>query len=301
MPLVLTTWNNNIEKPFISLYPHPEAIGEVLMDIIKAWEWTSFTVLYESAQWLPNVSNLLKMYDAKGHTITVRQLSVGQNTNYRNILKRVKDSGDKHIIIDCSLDMLPEVLKQAQQVGLLTEAHQFIITNLDMHTLDLEPYQYSGTNITGIRMIDPDDVLVQTVTDFWIKNYKIKLNEKGNNQHDYNRNPYSDDQNVYNDPNYEYQRDNHNSPENDEDFEIPEMFLPSKLPTSVALIYDGLLLFAEAFKQFQGIEEISPIELSCDSKDSTWPSGFSLSNYMRTVGSTISYIHKDKILFKLFY
>jgi hypothetical protein len=27
----------------------------------------------------------------------------------------------------------------------------------DMHTLNLEPYQYGGTNITGIRVVDPND------------------------------------------------------------------------------------------------------------------------------------------------
>lgn len=27
----------------------------------------------------------------------------------------------------------------------------------DLQTLDLEPYQYSGVNITGIRILDPED------------------------------------------------------------------------------------------------------------------------------------------------
>lgn len=290
MPLILTTWNKHIEKPFISLYPHPEAIGEVLVDIIKEWGWKSFTVLYESAQWLPRVSNLLKMYDAKGPTITVRQLSISQKTNYREILKRVKDSGDKHIIIDCSIELLPEVLKQAQQVGLLTESHQFIITNLDMHTLDLEPYQYSGTNITGIRMIDPDDILVQTVTEFWKKNFKLKKESEPENDNADERffDPQNPNQQTYyenqQNPVEEEDEEEEDVDEEEEDIE-PEIFSPEKLPTSIALIYDGLLLFAEAYKQFEGKKNVEPAELLCDSKDSTWTSGFSLSNYMRTVGT----------------
>jgi len=31
-----------------------------------------------------------------------------------------------------------------------------------MHTLDLEPYQYGGTNITGIRVVNPADEDVRT-------------------------------------------------------------------------------------------------------------------------------------------
>jgi hypothetical protein len=30
-----------------------------------------------------------------------------------------------------------------------------------MHTLNLEPYQYGGTNITGIRVVDPNDAEVK--------------------------------------------------------------------------------------------------------------------------------------------
>lgn len=30
-----------------------------------------------------------------------------------------------------------------------------------MHTIDLEPYQHSGTNITGIRIVDPASELMK--------------------------------------------------------------------------------------------------------------------------------------------
>lgn len=79
----------------------------------------------------------------------------------------MKQSADVHIVIDCSIEILPEVLKQAQQVGLMTDNHKFIITNPDLHTLDLEPYQYSGSNITGIRLVDPEDFRVKQITDHW--------------------------------------------------------------------------------------------------------------------------------------
>lgn len=55
---------------------------------------------------------------------------------------------------------------QAQQVGLMTDKHQIIISSLDMHTIDLEPYQYSGTNITGIRFVDPENPLLLKVTQY---------------------------------------------------------------------------------------------------------------------------------------
>lgn len=36
----------------------------------------------------------------------------------------------------------------------MVDKYHFIITNLDAHTIDLEPFQYSGANITVLRMVD---------------------------------------------------------------------------------------------------------------------------------------------------
>ena len=37
----------------------------------------------------------------------------------------------------------------------------------DLHTIDLEPYQYGGTNITGLRMVDPKNDIVQKAVKGW--------------------------------------------------------------------------------------------------------------------------------------
>lgn len=106
------------------------------------------------------------MYDPKEYTVSVRRLvaNASQTNNFRPVLKTVRMSADRHIVLECSIDTLPEVLKQAMQVGLLTDQHQFIITTLDMHTIDLEPYQHSGVNLTGVRLVDPAGERMVNVT-----------------------------------------------------------------------------------------------------------------------------------------
>ena len=37
----------------------------------------------------------------------------------------------------------------------------------DLHTIDLEPYQHGGTNITGLRMVDPQSMIVQMTVKRW--------------------------------------------------------------------------------------------------------------------------------------
>lgn len=51
---------------------------------------------------------------------------------------------------------------QAQQVGLLTENHHYIIMTLDAHTIDLEPFQFSGTNFTLLRLVNPLSPLMES-------------------------------------------------------------------------------------------------------------------------------------------
>ncbi|XP_017769340.1 PREDICTED: glutamate receptor ionotropic, kainate 2-like [Nicrophorus vespilloides] len=150
----------------VNFYPHPSVLSRVYVDIVKAWDWKSFTVLYENNEGLSRIHELLKMYDNKGYTVVVRQLDKGRTGNYRPVLKEVWKSGETHFVLDSTIEHLEEILRQAQQVGLMTNLHNYIITNMDMHTIDLNPYQYSETNITGIRFINPEDNDVMDMASF---------------------------------------------------------------------------------------------------------------------------------------
>ncbi|XP_068993638.1 glutamate receptor ionotropic, kainate 2-like isoform X2 [Neodiprion pinetum] len=142
----------------LNMYPYSYTLSKIYLQLAEDFEWKTFTILYESTENLIRMHDLLKRWDRRGHTVTVRQLSEGPN--YRQVLREVKTSGDPNIVLDCSIDILSEVLKQAQQVGLMSDKHSFIIASLDLSTINLEPYQHGGTNLTGLRLIDPDDPVV---------------------------------------------------------------------------------------------------------------------------------------------
>uniref|UniRef100_A0A182X5A4 Uncharacterized protein n=1 Tax=Anopheles quadriannulatus TaxID=34691 RepID=A0A182X5A4_ANOQN len=242
MPHIETRWDAYTKLPTLNLHPHPHIMGRVFLDLVVAFEWKSFTVLYESGPWLPGIADLLKMYDPKGYTVTVRQLDLGLNGNYRAVLRRVKLSEDKRIILACSVDSMPAVLRQAQQVGLLTDHHQIIVTSLDLHTIDLEPYQYSGTNITGVRLVDPEEDKIRQVADFLNASQIAKT------------------------------------------LELQDGLNPAKMRVETALMYDAVLLFAEALKHLIGSEPahlLEPIALRCDDT-ATWKNGYSVINYMKS-------------------
>ncbi|XP_046600915.1 glutamate receptor ionotropic, kainate 2-like [Neodiprion lecontei] len=142
----------------LNMYPYSYTLSKIYLQLAEDFEWKTFTILYESTENLIRMHDLLKRWDRRGYTVTVRQLPEGPN--YRQVLREVKMSGDPNIVLDCSIDILSEVLKQAQQVGLISDKHSFIIASLDLSTINLEPYQHGGTNLTGLRLIDPDDPVV---------------------------------------------------------------------------------------------------------------------------------------------
>lgn len=114
---------------------------------------------------------------------------------YRPLLKQIKNSAESHIVLDCSTEKIYDVLKQAQQIGMMSDYHSYLITSLvklsyelprshwlpganvlliirnfqDLHTIDLDEFKYGGTNITGFRLVNPDTPMVQKVLKQWVR------------------------------------------------------------------------------------------------------------------------------------
>lgn len=87
-------------------------------------------------------------------------------TFLRPVLTEAKKAGETHFILESDSENLDEILRQAQQVGIMSDTHNYIITDLDFQTLDLQPYQWGGSNITGLRMLDPEDEDIIEVKSF---------------------------------------------------------------------------------------------------------------------------------------
>lgn len=256
--------------------------------LIQAFgRFTSLSLSHFHNPRLPGMQDLLKMYDHKGFTVTVRELDVTENQNYRPQLRRVKHSGDLNVIISCSIESLDEILKQAQQVGLLTEEHQFIITSLDLHTIDLEPYQHSGANITGFRLISPDNPQVREIGDFFASQYREEEKaggddadgdgeEDGGNEEE--EGDGDDDDNDNDDDN-----DGEKGDDGDDDDDIPEGLTVEKMRVDTMLTYDAVLLFSEVVKKNGGGRAVKHIK--CHDESEQRMNGISDSLSMSTIPS----------------
>ena len=71
--------------------------------------------------------------------VTLRQLP--SNTgDFRPLLKEVKKSQETRIVLDCDFDKIETILQQANEIELLTDYHNFLISSLDLDKISLAPY-----------------------------------------------------------------------------------------------------------------------------------------------------------------
>lgn len=52
------------------------------------------------------------------------------NFFFRPLLKQIKNSAESHIVLDCATERIRDVLQQAQQIGMMSDYHSYLITSL---------------------------------------------------------------------------------------------------------------------------------------------------------------------------
>ncbi|GFT00129.1 glutamate receptor ionotropic, kainate 3 [Trichonephila clavipes] len=111
------------------------------------------------------LQDFLKETASSNWDITVHKFEPGQP--YRSLFRQIRSTFSKWpdkdicIILDVSKNHLRSVLKQAQQVEMMTVRNQYIVTSLDLHTIDIEDFQYSRANITGFKIVETESVLYE--------------------------------------------------------------------------------------------------------------------------------------------
>ncbi|XP_071746528.1 glutamate receptor ionotropic, kainate 2 isoform X2 [Lepeophtheirus salmonis] len=234
----------------INLYPHPHALGQAFVDLVSAMKWKKFTVLYEKSEGLVRLQEVLKLSsNDKDMKITIRQLTPGLGGDYRPLLKSMKTSGETQIILDCLITTVPDVLKQAQQVGIMTAYHSYLITSLDLHTIELEDFKYGGTNITAFRLVDPTSDVVKSVVQDWVLG-ELRYGRK--------------------------------IPFHEKSIRPNSTIHPNAIATETALVYDAVQLFARALTDLDRSQNIQITPLDCVDGE-PWQHGTSLLNYMKLV------------------
>ncbi|NXO83823.1 GRIK1 protein, partial [Sitta europaea] len=170
VPHIQTRWKHptvdNRDAFYINLYPDYAAISRAVLDLVLYYNWKIVTVVYEDSTGLIRLQELIKAPSRYNIKIKIRQLPSG-NKDARPLLKEMKKGKEFYVIFDCSHETAAEILKQILSMGMMTEYYHYFFTTLDLFALDLEPYRYSGVNMTGFRLLNIENPHVSSVVDRW--------------------------------------------------------------------------------------------------------------------------------------
>ncbi|KAG8194658.1 hypothetical protein JTE90_003129 [Oedothorax gibbosus] len=162
VPHVETRWEYRVQRDDLSINVHPRAatLNQAYIDVVRRWKWKSFILIYEENEGIIRLHDFLKEVSTYNWEIAVHQFD--PELPFRNLFRQIRASFSKWpdrdicIILDVSRKHIYDVLKQAQQVEMMTVRNKYIITSLDLHTVNLEDFQYSRANITGFRIINSE-------------------------------------------------------------------------------------------------------------------------------------------------
>ena len=95
---------------------------------------------------------------------------------YRSILRDIAKRRITNIIIDLQPEESQTFLKMALQTGMINATYQYILTTLDIETINLEDYKYNKANITAFRLVKTDSnfhkYITYNLTDYYNNNWK---------------------------------------------------------------------------------------------------------------------------------
>ncbi|XP_030887322.1 glutamate receptor ionotropic, kainate 3 isoform X1 [Leptonychotes weddellii] len=170
VPHIQLRWKHhpldNKDTFYVNLYPDYASLSHAILDLVQHLKWRSATVVYDDSTGLIRLQELIMAPSRYNIRLKIRQLPLDSDDS-RPLLKEMKRGREFRIIFDCSHTMAAQILKQAMAMGMMTEYYHFIFTTLDLYALDLEPYRYSGVNLTGFRILNVDNPHVSAIVEKW--------------------------------------------------------------------------------------------------------------------------------------
>ncbi|XP_041351805.1 glutamate receptor ionotropic, kainate 2-like [Gigantopelta aegis] len=164
----------------VNLYPQMDQLSKAFMDLIRKYDWNQMLVIYSSTTDLLKVQRIIRGSFKPTFDIMVRQVD---QTNMRYVLKEAKAKKWTNMLVDLDLNYTSLLLKMALQEGMIDPYHHYILTSMDVESIDMENYRYNYVNLTGFRLIDYETLYVQQIMKamevYEIQTNKVMLNKSG--------------------------------------------------------------------------------------------------------------------------
>lgn len=127
---------------------------QAYLDVLRALNWVNFVYLYEQGDSLYHLTENFNGKSLKSGESSMKILKFDPTKPYRNAFWSLKTTKVRHIMLDVNCSNLKVILKHAQQVSMMTEAHSYLVVCLDTQTIDLEDFKHSKSRIVWLNLRD---------------------------------------------------------------------------------------------------------------------------------------------------
>ncbi|KAH8377029.1 hypothetical protein KR093_002855 [Drosophila rubida] len=127
-------------KMTINVAPSELILSTALSDILrsKAFDWKSFTIAYERDSHLARLQHILAYRQLHKTGIKLQEFQRGDD--YRVLWKRISNSREKFVLLDCSSDIIAEVVNASIAFNMTGSFNNLFITNLDTHISGIDRF-----------------------------------------------------------------------------------------------------------------------------------------------------------------
>ncbi|XP_034473399.1 glutamate receptor ionotropic, kainate 2 [Drosophila innubila] len=151
------------EKPnhqmTLNLYPSQLILSKAYADIVQNLGWRKFTVVYDSedTKATARLQDILQMRELHNDMVRVRKFK--RDDDFRVMWKSIKD--ERRIVLDCSPDLLVDLLNTSSEFNLTKQFNNILLTNLETYNDNLQDLtadnETFAVNITATRLLlNPD-------------------------------------------------------------------------------------------------------------------------------------------------
>ncbi|KAF1752356.1 hypothetical protein GCK72_018910 [Caenorhabditis remanei] len=182
-------------KSKIDFWPRPQ-LFEAVVDMFTHWKWNRIVLVYEDDERIRRLEQLLESEEYA--SIRFYLIKV-HNGDYMKAARQVKELEECRLLHrkDCSefsrllVDMNPEhtynFLLASLQMGLIELKHWFLLTNMELSTMDMELFRYNHARFISPYPVD-STFLTENRDAFNFSHFKEHISEKWAMKTDNSRN-----------------------------------------------------------------------------------------------------------------
>uniref|UniRef100_A0A1I7YUT7 ANF_receptor domain-containing protein n=1 Tax=Steinernema glaseri TaxID=37863 RepID=A0A1I7YUT7_9BILA len=178
----------------IDLFPKNQLV-EALADLIRHWKWTRITVVFADIRRAQRLVSFLDMDHPKSVRFTFVRVRDGDFLAAARQVKEIEECGF-YPRKDCSefsrtlLDLDPEdtfnFLLAALQMGLIELKHWYLLTSMDLKTMDMGLFRHNHARYISVDTIDP--TFINTTRSFHLKKFQDYVRQKWEDENPGNKN-----------------------------------------------------------------------------------------------------------------